>query len=169
MEKQSTRGAMIVLTVIVALPLLYILCAVFIPLYFPMLGANASRDIEDVYSRVERYGGVELPQGATLVYDMNFFDNFHGDGEEYMVMSYGQDIDYFVADFSPEKSDYVENRFSDAMEGLESQLDLTIPSEYYPEWDSEYLWLQTQTDIDQQMWFAYFPQEARLYMLLRIS
>ena len=48
MEKQSTRGAMIVLTVIVALPLLYILCAVFIPLYFPMLGANASRDIEDV-------------------------------------------------------------------------------------------------------------------------
>ena len=167
-----TAGGIALLIFIASLPVLFVLGVlvfVWISAIFFEPVASAQRDIDEVYERVERYGGVELPQGATLVYDMNFFDNFHGDGEEYMVVSYGQDIDYFVVDFSPEKSDYVENRFSDAMKGLESQLDLTIPSEYYPEWDSEYLWLQTQTDIDQQMWFAYFPQEARLYMLLRIS
>lgn len=108
----------------------------------------------------------QLPDSATLKYRLTNRGGM-SDGEEYYVLSLGDDAEDFLKDFSSERDEAFEKSVNQEIEWLIKGAGRELPTEYVLDWEAEYFWKEkTNSYLRHYLYFIYFPQNSELYIVI---
>jgi hypothetical protein len=105
-------------------------------------------------SKIRDLTGIELPNNSEIIFhhEEDFFSPVPGRRSQYSVFKFEEIPIEFLSDanFQEGRNANFEELFDMSFSSYSHAFD--TPSEYHPNWDSEYLWLDTSSGV----YFIYF-------------
>ena len=137
--------------------------AVLCPILFILSGCFSICTIEDAAQRLADKFEIQLPEDAKLLYCLHCSD--WTDGEDFYVISFEETPAELIEYFSYQSDDSIMDSFNAILAHMSEEEKKEIPTEYYPDSETEYCWKEVKNSYG-WLYLFYYPESLELYVML---
>lgn len=122
--------------------------------------------LEDVSEELLEDWDVELPENSELIYAIEN-RGFTGDGERYYIIQFEEEPTELISDFTFGPDNDFESTVENDLGLLERGAEQEIPTEYIPDWETDYLWKHIKDDAKlNYLYLLYYPESIKIIVLI---